>query len=523
MRLRSNSSRVITVATASALALALNAACDSSTDSPGGAGSSASGSGNAGTASPTGGAGSTTGGTAGVGAGASAGSGTGGSAGSSSGSGNGGGGAAPAGGTSSGGAGGGTGGSGGVAGGANGAGGKRVAGTDGYDCSPATGTTPALQATAVVSSGLTQPIYLTHAPNDAASRLFVVERAGVVRVVKAGSLVTKPFLDIQAKVVAGAANGDERGLLGMAFHPSYATNGLLYVHYSDKADADGTGDTIIEEYKVSSASPDEADATSGRVVLKVEQPTNGSSVLRNHKGGSINFGSDGFLYIGLGDGGGSGDTHASHGTGNGQSLTSLLGKMLRIDPAPSGGSQYSSPPGNLKDKVAAAAPEIWDYGLRNPFRSSFDGCTGDLYIGDVGQDKWEEVDVEKAGDGNKNYGWNKTEGNHCYQPMSGCDEAGITKPVVEYDHNAGKSLTGGAVYRGKSIPGLRGAYVYADYQSNAVWSFVYDREKGTASPPVSLKQDLNNVTSIVSITNGADGELYFVSLMGGVYKLEAAP
>lgn len=507
MRRRSNPTRVITLASSCALGLALNAACDSSTEAPGSSAAGTSGTASAGTSAASGGTTSTSGGNASSGS-ATGGSGaqTGGTASSGS----------TTGGSSVGGAGG-AGGAGGSVGGSTGAGGKRVAGTDGYDCSPPTGAVPALQATSVVSNGLAQPIYLTHSPNDPAGRLFVVEREGTVRLVKAGSVVSKPFLDIKSKVVAGTANGDERGFLGMAFHPSYATNGLFYVHYSDKADANNTGDTVIEEYKVSAASADEADPASGRVVLKVEQPTNGGSLFRNHKGGAINFGSDGFLYIGLGDGGGSGDA-----AGNGQSLTSLLGKILRINPVASGGAQYSSPAGNLKDKMAAASPEIWDYGLRNPFRSTFDGCTGDFYIGEVGQDKWEEVDIERAGEGQKNYGWNKTEGNHCYQPMSGCDEAGITKPVIEYDHNAGKSLTGGAVYRGRSIPGLRGAYIYADYQSNAVWSLVYDREKGTASTPVSLKQDLNNVTSIVSITNGADGEIYIVSLMGGVYKLEAA-
>ncbi|RYZ01923.1 MAG: hypothetical protein EOO73_33695 [Myxococcales bacterium] len=514
MRRRSNSSRVISVTSACALAVAANSACDSNTDVPSGsAGASGTAISGAGTSAASGGTASPAGGSAGPGAGTT----SGGSGSQSGGSTSGG---STSGGSTSGGSASGTGG---ASDGGMGAGGKRVAGTDGYDCSPASGAVPALQATSIASAGLSEPIYVTHAPNDSTGRLFVVERAGAVRLIKAGSVVTKPFLDIKSKVVAGTANGDERGFLGMAFHPRYAMNGLFYVHYSDKADANNTGDTVIEEYKVSAASPDEADAASGRVVLKVEQPTNSSTLFRNHKGGAINFGADGFLYIGLGDGGGSGDTDATHGTGNGQNLTSLLGKMLRIDPAASGGAQYSSPPGNLKDKMAAAAPEVWDYGLRNPFRSSFDGCTGDLYIGDVGQDKWEEVDIEKAGEGQKNYGWNKTEGNHCYQPMSGCDEAGITKPLVEYDHNAGKSLTGGAVYRGKSIPGLRGAYIYADYQTNAIWSLVYDREKGTASTPVSLKQDLNNVTSIVSITNGADGEIYFASLMGGVYKLEAAP
>ncbi len=402
-------------------------------------------------------------------------------------------------------------------------GGTRVPGTNGYNCSPPSGSMPVLQAKAIVSTGLSQPLLVTHTPNGAADRLFVVERTGKIRIVDKGALVTKPFLDITSKVVAGTANGDERGFLGLAFHPNYAQNGLFYVHYSDKADANDSGDTIIEEYKVSSASPDEADPASARLVLKVEQPTNSSTLFRNHKGGAINFGPDGFLYIGLGDGGGSGDTDTTHGTGNGQSLTALLGKILRIDPVKGASAAYSTPPGNLKDKMSAAAPEIWDYGLRNPFRANFDGCTGDLYIGDVGQDKYEEIDIEKLGEGNKNYGWNKTEGNHCYQPMTNCDQTGITKPFVEYDHDTGKSVTGGAVYRGSAMPALRGTYFYADYTSNAIWSLVYDRDKGTISTPVSLKQDINNVTSIAAIQTGADGEIYFVSLMGGLYRIEAAP
>jgi glucose/arabinose dehydrogenase len=498
------------------LAVAFNSACDSNGDTPSGGAASTAGS------STSSGAGSSAAGstaTSGTGPGSSGTANIGGSGAAAAGNG--------AGGTIS--AGSGSGGA--VSAGAGGAradgaanvDGKRVPGTDGYDCSPPSGAVPALKATAVVASGLAEPIFAAHAPNDDAGRLFVIERAGTIRIVKAGALVTKPFLDIKSKVVAGAANGDERGLLGMAFHPNYATNGLFYVHYSDKADANNTGDTIIEEYKVGSASPDEADTASARLLLKVEQPDNSSTAFRNHKGGAINFGADGFLYIGLGDGGGSGDKDASHGTGNGQDLSKLLGKILRLDPTKSASAAYTIPAGNLKDKVAAAAPEIWDYGLRNPFRSSFDGCTGDLYVGDVGQDKWEEVDIEKAGDGNKNYGWNKTEGLHCYQPATGCDETGITKPLAEYDHNAGKSITGGAVYRGRAIPSLRGTYLYADFQSNTIWSTVYDRSKGTASTPKSLKQDINNVTSIVAIRNGADGELYFVSLMGGLYRLEANP
>ncbi len=395
-------------------------------------------------------------------------------------------------------------------------GGGVVPGTSGYDCSPPSGAIPALQATPVVTSGLNQPILVTHEPDGDPGRLFVLGRTGTIHIIENGSLITTPFLDITSKVVAGMANGDERGALGLAFHPEYATNGLFYVHYSDANDPNDTGDTIIEEYKVSS-DPNVADAASGRIVLTVEQPMHSPALLKNHKGGSINFGSDGFLYIGLGDGGGGGDPF-----GNGQNLSVLLGKMLRINPVASGSEPYTTPAGNLRDTMGSAAPEIWDYGLRNPFRSSFDGCTGDLYIGDVGQDEWEEIDVEKAGEGGKNYGWNTMEGTHCYEPASGCDQAGITLPVLEYDHQTGQSVTGGAVYRGSAIPGLRGTYVYADYQSNAIWSTVYDPATGMAAAPVSLKQDLNNVTQIVSITNGADGELYFVSLLGSVFKLESA-
>jgi len=480
-----------------------SAGTPSSSGSGGAAATSGAAPGSAGSAGSASVAGSSSGGNPSAGTGASAGVSGGGAAGGVT--------------AGSGAAGGGAGGTG------SGVGGTRVPGTDGYNCSPPSGTLPILQAKAIVSAGLSQPILVTHTPNGAADRLFVVERTGKIRIVDKGTLLTKPFLDIASKVVAGTANGDERGFLGLAFHPNYAQNGLFYVNYSDKADANDTGDTIIEEYKVSSTTPDEADPGSGRLVLKVEQPTNSNALFRNHKGGAINFGPDGFLYIGLGDGGGSGDTDTTHGTGNGQSLTALLGKILRIDPVKGASVPYSTPPGNLKDKMSSAAPEIWDYGLRNPFRANFDGCTGDLYIGDVGQDKYEEIDIEKLGEGNKNYGWNKMEGNHCYQPTTNCDQTGITKPFVEYDHDTGKSITGGAVYRGHAIPALRGTYFYADYTSNAIWSLVYDRDKGTISQPVSLKQDINNVTSIVAIQTGADGEIYLVSLMGGLYRIEAAP
>lgn len=390
-----------------------------------------------------------------------------------------------------------------------------VPGAQGFDCTPASGDVPALKATAVVTSGLTEAMHVAYEPGGDAKRLFVLERGGVLRVIQDGALVSTPFLDFSSKAVAGMAGGDERGALGFAFHPQYATNGLFYVHYSDAADSNDSGDSIIEEYKVSS-DPNVADVGSARLVLKVEQPLHGGT-LKNHKGGAINFGLDGYLYIGFGDGGGSGDP-----SGNGQSVTTLLGKILRINPVKSGDNAYTSPAGNLKDTMASALPEIWDYGVRNPFRSSFDGCTGDFYIGEVGQGAWEEVDIEKVGEGGKNYGWNTMEGTHCYSPMSQCVQTGITMPVLDYDHQTGTSVTGGAVYRGRSIPGLRGAYFYADHVAGKVWMTVYDRAAGTISTPVSLTQDLSNVSQIVSIANGADGELYLVSLMSGVYKLESA-
>lgn len=388
------------------------------------------------------------------------------------------------------------------------------------DCSSAEGEVPPLKLTEVVG-GLDNPVYALNPPGD--DRLFVITLTGTVRIVKDGTLLPTPFLDLGDKVqVGGGAGGDETGLLGIAFHPEYATNGLFYLHYSDGNDPNSTGDSIVEEYKVSD-SADVADAASGRLVLKVEQPSNGGS-LRNHKGGSIAFGSDGLLYIGLGDGGGSGDTQ-----GNGQKLTTLLGKILRINPLAEGGSPYTSPPGNLKDTVSEALPEIWDYGLRNPFRFTFDLCNGDLYIGDVGQNLWEEINIEKAGDGHHNYGWNRMEGLHCYSPSTNCDMSGITLPLIEIERADGRSISGGAVYRGSSIPGLRGAYFYADYATNLVWYAYYDRDAGTVSDSISVTQELNPIT-IVAITNGNDGELYFTSFgqfgatptPGAIYKLEAA-
>ena len=411
-------------------------------------------------------------------------------------------------------------------GGTGGGGNNPIVGTDNYDCSPPEGEVPALTLTQV-GEALARPVDVTHPPND--NRLFVITLSGDVRIIKDGQLVATPFLSLGNRVSVGGAGGDERGLLGIAFHPEYAQNGLFYLHYSAGSGVPGASasDTVIEEYKVSS-DPDVADPASARVVLTVEQPDNGVAQFQNHKGGSINFGSDGLLYIGLGDGGGSGDDHGPSGSGFAQNTSMLLGKMLRINPVESGGEPYSTPADNLVQSMQGAAPEIWSYGFRNPFRSSFDACTGDLYIGDVGQNEWEEIDIEKAGEGHKNYGWNTMEALHCYSSQT-CDEGGLTEPFIEVDRDTGQSITGGSVYRGSSIPALRGAYFYADYQSNAVWYTRFDRDAGTISTPTSVTQELN-VNDVVAIKNGPDGELYFVFLgpamgdnpQGGVYRLESA-
>jgi glucose/arabinose dehydrogenase len=406
-----------------------------------------------------------------------------------------------------------------------------IAGTASYDCSESSGQVPELSLTQIPGQ-LTAPVDLAHPPND--NRLFVITLGGDVRVFKDGQLLPTPALSLGNRVAVGGAPGDERGLLGIAFHPDFAQNGLFYLHHSAGQGIQGaaTSDTVIVEYKMSADNPDVADPASARIVLTVAQPNNGGG-FNNHKGGAINFGPNKLLFIGLGDGGGSGDQHQPP---NGQSTTSLLGKILRINPLASGSDAYTNPPDNLIADVPAAAPEIWDYGLRNPFRSSFDACTGDLYIGDVGQNQWEEIDVEKAGEGHKNYGWNRMEGLHCFNPQmqdtspADCDKSGITLPQIEVADEEGTSITGGSVYRGASIPALRGVYFYADYAQNKVWWTRYDRTAGTVSTSTSVTQQLNP-RQIVAIRNGNDGELYFVSLgaitgstlgPGGLYKLEAA-
>jgi glucose/arabinose dehydrogenase len=297
--------------------------------------------------------------------------------------------------------------------------------------------------------------------------------------------------------------GGERGLLGTAFHPDYMSNRRLFVHYSRAGD----GTTVVSELRAS-ADRETADPASERVLLTVEDP------FPNHNGGQLAFGPDGYLYIGLGDGGSGGDPF-----GNGQNANALLGKILRIDvdsPA-AAGRAYALPPDNPYaaggTSPGAGLPEIWAIGLRNPWRFSFDREFGDLYIGDVGQGSWEEIDRQPADStGGENYGWNVMEGRHCYQDA--CDQAGYVKPIAEYSHSAGCSVTGGYVYRGQAQPDLQGVYVFADYCSGLVFTLQVD--EGTITP----KQVLDSGLRVSAFGEDEAGELYLADHSGGgIYRV----
>lgn len=345
----------------------------------------------------------------------------------------------------------------------------------------------------LVASGLSSPVFLTAPPGDA-ERLFVVERGGRVVIIRDGTVLATPFLDIQGLVTSGG----ERGLLSMAFHPDYAQTGEFFVDYTDV-----NGDTRVARYRVST-NPDVGDPGSGEVILTVAQPYS------NHNGGQLAFGPDGMLYIGLGDGGSGGDP-----LGNGQNLGTLLGSILRIDV--DGGAPYAIPGDNPFVSDADARDEIWAYGLRNPWRFSFDRQAGDLYIGDVGQGAWEEVDVQPAGSGGgENYGWNVMEGAHCYNASS-CDQTGLVLPVLEYSHGEGCSITGGYVYRGANLPTLSGHYLYADYCSGFIRSFRY--VGGDAVDRRDWSSVLAPGTGISSFGQDAVGELYVMTLSGNVYRI----
>lgn len=342
-----------------------------------------------------------------------------------------------------------------------------------------------------------RPVDLQH-PADGSNRLFVVEQRGVISVFENDPKVaTKTiFLDIQDRV---NDLGNEEGLLGLAFHPDYASKGQLYVNYT----ASNPRRTVIARYTVSATNPNIADKNSELVILEIDQP------FSNHNGGQIVFGPDGYLYIGMGDGGSAGDPF-----GNGQNLKTPLGAMLRIDVNTRvDDKNYGIPPDNPFAKNSNGfREEIYAYGLRNPWRFSFDPATNWLWAADVGQNNYEEIDIIQSG---RNYGWNVTEGLHCFKPRLDCDSKGLELPIWEYDHSLGASITGGFVYRGKNVPELRGAYIYTDFVSGRLWALRYDG-RNPADNRELLKTDL----SIASFGIDPNHELYICAFDGKIYRLK---
>ena len=361
-------------------------------------------------------------------------------------------------------------------------------------------------ATDLVAEGFTLPVHLAAPPHDV-NRLFVVEQDGAIKIIKSGRTLPQPFLDIRDRV----RSGGERGLLSIAFHTDYASNRRFFVYYTE-----ATGDLVIAEFASSATDPDVADPGSERRLLVIPHRKYG-----NHNGGQLVFGPDRYLYIGTGDGGGGGDPD-----NNAQTKRSLLGKLLRIDvDGPKSGKPYGIPSSNPFVKDRNAAPEVWAYGLRNPWRFSFDRATGDLYIADVGQNAWEEVDVQPASSrGGKNYGWRYMEGAHCYNPPAGCPTGGLTLPVFEYPQPlGGSSITGGFVYRGCRMPDLHGTYFFSDYVKGFSGSFVLANGRATnirdithelAPPPP------HRIKHLSSFGEDAQGELYLVEhKQGEIYRL----
>ena len=343
-------------------------------------------------------------------------------------------------------------------------------------------------------AGFSRPIQITHA-GDGSQRLFVVEQNGRIRIIRNQTLVENSFLDISSRVSCCG----ERGLLGLAFPPNYANKGYFYVNYTNSG-----GDTVVARYHVTT-DPDVADPNSEEILLTIAQP------FANHNGGHLAFGPDGYLYIGTGDGGSGGDPR-----NNGQSLNTLLGKILRID-VESGTTPYAIPATNPFASSAANRREIWAFGLRNPWKFSFDRQTGNLYIGDVGQNAYEEIDFQPASSpGGENYGWKIMEGTHCYNASS-CNQSGLTLPVVEYDHEQGCSVTGGVVYRGQRFPRLNGTYLYGDYCTGRIWGL-------TLLPSSQQNVQLFDAPYSIS-TFGEDeaGEVYLTDYgAGAIYQITDA-
>ncbi|MEZ6017382.1 MAG: PQQ-dependent sugar dehydrogenase [Planctomycetota bacterium] len=369
---------------------------------------------------------------------------------------------------------------------------------------------PAAQAQSLTTElfvqGVSGPTYMTQAPGDP-SRFFIVEQVGRIRVVLNGALLATPFIDLRPAAGGPVLSGGERGLLGLAFHPDYQNNGRFFVNYTGA----GAGNTFVVEYGVT-GDPNVASPTPVQTIIQVNQD------FSNHNGGCIQFGPDGKLYVGMGDGGSGNDPN-----GRAQSQTSNLGKMLRFDvdiPAP------FIPGDNPFVGAGGYNDEIWFVGLRNPWRWSFDRLTGDMYIGDVGQGAREEVDFAPAGVGGLNFGWRCMEGFAC-TGLTGCtcNSTALTLPFHDYTHAGGNcSITGGYNYRGSAIPSLNGTYFFADYCSSKIWSISYDPATGTASPVTDRTLELRptsggTITSIVSFAEDLNGELYIVEQGGQIWKI----
>lgn len=342
-----------------------------------------------------------------------------------------------------------------------------------------------------ITKGFSSPVGVISAGDDS-DRLFVIEQAGVINILYNNEVSPKPFLDIRDRV---ESIGYEQGLLGLAFHPEFSVNGYFYINYTGSS-----GQTVISRFQANPNDLNLADPDSEAYIMQIEQP------FANHNGGMLAFGSDGYLYIGLGDGG-SGDDPLN----NGQSLETHLGKILRIDI--NSGDPYAIPQDN--PFVDGSVPEIWAYGLRNPWRFAFDRLTGDLFIGDVGQNQWEEIDFLPADhSGTANFGWNYYEGSHQFSnsPPPGID---FIEPVAEYGHDLGCSVTGGVVYRGKNLPEWQGIYLYGDFCSGGVWGLLQNPQGNWVA-----RLMFENVGRITSFGEDNAGEVYLVDQGGTIFMLD---
>ncbi|CAN5645551.1 PQQ-dependent sugar dehydrogenase [soil metagenome] len=366
----------------------------------------------------------------------------------------------------------------------------------------------------LVAEDLTSPVGLM-APADGSSRLFVLEQSGKIKIIRNGVVLPVPFLTLTDKLDGLNIAYSEKGLLGFAFHPDYKSNGRFFVYYSAPYNSSGFDHkSIIAEYKVSATNPDVADVIE-TIIMEIPQPES------NHNGGCMEFGPDGYLYIGLGDGGGAGDQHGT--TGNAQDLNSLLGKILRIDVDAE--RPYKIPPGNPLANTNDVKKEIFAYGLRNPWRFSFDRANGKIFCADVGQNKWEEIDIIEKG---KNYGWRLMEGNHCYNPETGCETKNFALPIYEYDHKTGISICGGYVYRGKSFPSLTDKYIFGDWSGKLFYlEQVSDRSWKRGDLIEEGKKSNDTGMKINSMGSDEQGEIYLVtqhsfgpkSKSGAVYRV----